>query len=198
MNDLQLPCRTLFDPPWRTFLYNARALLSLEWYPRETSHGNSYDFSLHDFFKESHGTSPCNMPVWGFCPFFHDLPLSGHCHRVPRCSWTESLLSVSSPKGHSLAVRYIRPSVRSTYCKKDERAERGEIVPNNGRNFRKACNFPILSLSSFHILHFFSFVFGPGGFLAFILVYLLLFWFVWLWEDDPCKWGMRPKKRNRV
>lgn len=105
---------------------------------------------------------------------------------------------MSSPKGHSLAVRYIRPPVRSTYCKKDERAKRGEIAPNNGRNFRKACNFPILSLSSFHILDFFSFVFGAGGFLFFILVYLLLFGLFGFGRKthangDP----MRPKKKKR-
>ena len=39
---------------------------------------------------------------------------------------------MSRLEGHSLAVRYLRPSVRSTYCEKDERAEHGEIAPNDG------------------------------------------------------------------
>lgn len=72
------------------------------------------------------------------------------------------------------------------------------------RNPGKTCNFPILSLFSFHILHFFSFVFGSGGFLSCVLVYLLLFDFFWFWEGSDLKkithangeWG--PKKENRV
>ena len=77
---------------------------------------------------------------------------------------------MSNPEGHSLAVRCRVPIARKT-----SRAEHGGIAPNDGGIFRKACSFPILSLSyfsSFRILHFFSFVFGSGGFLLFVLVYL--------------------------
>ena len=74
MNDLQLPCRTLFDPPWRTFLYNARALLSWEGYPRETSHGNSYDFSLHDFLRK------VTEPARAICQFEDFALFSTTCH----------------------------------------------------------------------------------------------------------------------
>lgn len=83
--------------------------------------------------------------------------------------WTESLLSMSSPEGHSLAVRYRVPVARKKSVQNMAKRQTMEEL-------RKACNFPILSLSfSFHILHFFSFVFDLGGFLSFVLVYLTCF-----------------------